>query len=136
MKNTFIKDFKQFALRGNIVDLAIGIVIGAAFGKIVSSLVSDILMPPIGLLIGGINFTDIKLILKAAEEGKEAVTLNLGNFVQSLIDFTIIAFALFVVIKAMMRMKRKEETVTAKAPEPEPSKSETLLTEIRDLLKK
>lgn len=136
MKNTFIKDFKQFALRGNIVDLAIGIVIGAAFGKIVSSLVSDILMPPIGLLIGGINFTDIKLILKSAEEGKEAVTLNLGNFVQSLIDFTIIAFALFVVIKAMMRMKRKEETVTAKAPEPEPSKSETLLTEIRDLLKK
>lgn len=135
---SFIKEFKAFATRGNVVDLAVGIIIGAAFGKIVSSLVSDIIMPPIGLIIGGVNFTDLKITLKASEalaDGKivDAVTLNIGNFVQVIFDFIIIAFAIFLLIKALNKLQKKQEIAPA-AP-PTPSKEEVLLTEIRDILK-
>ncbi len=135
-----IKEFKAFAMRGNVIDLAVGIVIGGAFGKIIASFVSDILMPPIGVLLGGVNFTDLSLKLKDAvvdAEGVEtaaAVTLNYGNFIQTTVDFMIIAFAIFMVVKAMNSMKKKQEEAPA-AP-PAPTKEEVLLTEIRDLLKK
>ena len=134
-----VEEFKQFAMKGNMVDMAVGIIIGGAFGKIVSSLVNDVIMPPLGLLLGGVNFTDLKLNLKAAgvdEAGNaiEAVTLNYGMFIQTFIDFLIIALAIFMMIKAMNQMKKKEEAAPA-AP-PEPTKEEKLLTEIRDLLKK
>ncbi len=134
-----VQEFKQFAMKGNVVDMAVGIIIGAAFGKIISSLVNDIIMPPIGLLIGGVDFTDLKLTLKGAgvdDAGNviNAVTLNWGTFVQTALDFLIVAFAIFLMIKAMNRMKKKEEEAPA-AP-PEPTKEENLLTEIRDLLKK
>jgi large conductance mechanosensitive channel len=136
---SLIKEFKQFAMKGNVVDLAVGIIIGAAFGKIVSSVVNDIIMPPIGALVGGVDFTDLKVIIKAAsvdDAGKaiSAVTLNYGNFVQTTIDFLIIAFAVFMIIKAMNRMQKKEEAAPS-AP-PKPTNEEVLLTEIRDLLKK
>ena len=131
---SLMKEFKQFAMRGNVVDMAVGIIIGAVFGKIVTSIVNDIIMPPIGLLLGGVNFTDFKLTLKEAAEGTSAVTLNYGNFIQVTIDFLIVAFAIFMIIKAMNRMKKKQEEAPA-AP-PAPSAQETLLTEIRDLLKK
>jgi large conductance mechanosensitive channel len=136
---TLMKEFKQFAMKGNVVDLAVGIIIGAAFGKIVSSVVNDIIMPPIGALIGGVDFTDLKIIIKAAsidDAGKaiSAVTLNYGNFVQTAIDFMIIAFAVFMIIKAINRIQKKEEAAPT-AP-PKPSNEELLLTEIRDLLKK
>ncbi|MCL2291247.1 MAG: large-conductance mechanosensitive channel protein MscL [Bacteroidetes bacterium] len=134
----FIKEFKDFAMRGNVIDLAVGIIIGGAFGKIVSSLVSDIIMPPIGFLIGGINFTDIAIKLKAASidaagHAIPAVTINIGNFLQTVLDFTIIAFAIFLMIRTINRMGRKK----AEAPvaPPAPTKEEELLTEIRDLLK-
>jgi len=134
-----LKEFKEFAVKGNMVDLAVGIIIGGAFGKVVSSLVSDILMPPLGYLIGGINFTDIKIHLKApalALMGKDAteVTINVGNFIQSLVDFTIIAFAVFLMVKAINSMHRKEEA--GLAPPAPPTKDQELLGEIRDLLKK
>ena len=134
-----LKEFKEFAVKGNMVDLAVGIIIGGAFGKVVTSLVSDILMPPLGYLIGGINFTDIKIHLKApalALMGKDAaeVTINVGNFIQSLVDFTIIAFAVFLMVKAINAMHRKAEAAPA-APAP-PTKDQELLGEIRDLLKK
>lgn len=131
-----LKEFKEFASRGNVVDLAVGIIIGSAFGKIVSSLVGDIMLPPIGLAIGGLNFTALKWILKSAEydaAGKmiaEPVTLNYGNFIQTGIDFIIIAFAVFLVVKIMNSMKKQSEAVQA------PPKQELLLAEIRDLLKK
>ncbi len=133
-----IKEFKEFALKGNMVDLAVGVIIGGAFGKVVTSLVSDIVMPPLGYLIGGINFTDIKIHLKApalALVGKEAaeVTINIGNFIQSLADFAIIAFAVFLMVKAINSLHRK----AAEAPAPAaPTRQEELLAEIRDLLKK
>jgi large conductance mechanosensitive channel len=129
-----VDEFKTFAMKGNVVDMAVGIIIGAAFGKIVSSMVSDIIMPPLGLLIGGVNFTDLKVILKAAVEPNPAVTWNYGNFIQVCFDFLIVAFAVFMVIKAINRSKKKEEAAPA-AP-PVPSKQEMLLTDIRDLLKK
>lgn len=134
----FAKEFKEFAMRGNVVDMAVGIVIGGAFGRIVSSLVNDVLMPPIGLLLGGVEFSDLRIILKQATvdtAGNEvaAVTLNYGVFIQTAIDFIIIAFAIFMVIKFMNSMKKKEEEKPA-AP-PAPPKEEVLLTEIRDLLK-
>ncbi|MCE5346063.1 MAG: large-conductance mechanosensitive channel protein MscL [Bacteroidales bacterium] len=129
-----IDEFKSFAMKGNVVDMAVGIIIGAAFGKIVSSAVSDIIMPPLGLLIGGVNFTDLKLVMKAASETAPAVTWNYGNFIQVCFDFLIIAFAVFLVIKAVNAAKKKEEA--APSVPPAPSKQETLLTEIRDLLKK
>jgi len=133
-----VKEFKEFAMRGNVVDMAVGIVIGGAFGRIVSSVVNDIIMPPIGLLIGGVDFSDLKIILKQAtvdEVGNaiEAVSINYGAFIQTAIDFIIIAFAIFMVIKGMNRLKKKEEEKPA-AP-PAPPKEEVLLTEIRDLLK-
>ncbi len=130
---SFIKEFKEFAMKGNVVDLAVGIIIGAAFGKIVSSFVGDVIMPPLGILIGGVNFSDLAITLKAASEGVAAVTLNYGKFIQSVFDFTIVALAIFVAIKAMNKLKKTEEAAPA-AP-PEPSAEEKLLTEIRDLLK-
>jgi large conductance mechanosensitive channel len=131
------KEFKEFVSRGNVVDLAVGVIIGAAFGKIVSSLVNDIIMPPIGLIIGGINFKGLNFVLKQAttdSAGKpvEAITLNYGSFMQATIDFLIIAFAIFMFVKLFNSIKRKE---TAPPPAP-PTKEEILLTEIRDLLSK
>jgi len=130
----FLDEFKTFAIKGNMVDMAIGIIIGAAFGKIVTSLVNDIIMPPIGVLLGGVNFTDLKLTIKAATEAVPAVTWNYGNFIQVFIDFLIIAWAVFMIVKAINTFKKKE--AEAPAPPPAPTKEETLLTEIRDLLKK
>jgi large conductance mechanosensitive channel len=129
-----VDEFKAFAMKGNVVDMAVGIIIGAAFGKIVSSVVSDIIMPPLGLLIGGVNFTDLKWIMKAATDTAPAVTWNYGNFLQVCFDFLIVAFAVFMVIKAINAAKKKEE----KAPSAPPvvPNQEILLTEIRDLLKK
>lgn len=130
---SMMKEFKEFAMRGNVVDMAVGIVIGGAFGKIVSSMVADVIMPPLGMLLGKVNFSDLAITLKDASGEVAAVTLNYGKFVQSVVDFVIIAFAIFMVIKAMNALKKKEEAAPA-AP-PAPSKEETLLTEIRDLLK-
>ena len=137
---SMLKEFKEFAMRGNVVDMAVGIIIGGAFGKIVASFVADVIMPPLGLLIGGVDFTDLKVTLKdavmdaAGAVTTEAVTINYGNFIQTAVDFLIIAFAIFMVIKGMNSLKKKEEAAPA-AP-PAPSKEEVLLTEIRDLLKK
>jgi large conductance mechanosensitive channel len=129
-----LQEFKAFAMRGNVVDMAVGIIIGGAFGKIVSSFVADVIMPPIGLLLGGVDFSDLAITLKAAEEGQPAVMLKYGMFVNTVIDFLIIAFAIFIVIKGMNTLKKKEEEKPA-AP-PEPPADVKLLTEIRDLLKK
>ncbi|MFK8014449.1 MAG: large-conductance mechanosensitive channel protein MscL [Gammaproteobacteria bacterium] len=127
-------EFKDFAMRGNVVDMAVGIVIGGAFGKIVSSFVADVLMPPIGLAMGGVDFGELAVTLKEAVGETAAVTLNYGTFIQTVVDFLIIAFAIFMVVKAMNASKKKEEEAPA-AP-PEPSKEEVLLTEIRDALRK
>jgi len=129
-----MQEFKEFAVKGNMVDMAVGIIIGGAFGKIISSLVADVIMPPIGLLVGGVDFADLSLTLQEASGDVAAVTLGYGKFIQTAVDFTIIAFAIFVVVKAINSMKKKEEAAP-KAP-PAPSKEEVLLTEIRDLLKK
>ena len=130
---SMMSEFKSFAMRGNVVDMAVGIVIGGAFGKIVSSFVADVLMPPIGLLLGNVDFSDLAITLQAASEGAEAVTMKYGVFIQTVVDFVIIAFAIFLVVKAMNSMKQKEEE--APPPPPKPSKEEELLTEIRDALK-
>lgn len=129
-----LDEFKSFAMKGNMIDMAVGIIIGAAFGKIVGSLVNDIIMPPIGLLLGGVNFTDLKLIMKAATETSPAVTWNYGSFIQVTIDFLIVAIAIFMLVKAINAAKKKEEA--APSVPPEIPKEEILLTEIRDLLKK
>ena len=129
-----LDEFKAFAMKGNVVDMAVGIIIGIAFGKIIASAVADVIMPPIGLLVGGVNFTELKFVLKAAVGENPAVTLNYGNFLQAVFDFLIIAFVVFLMIKAMNATKKKEEVAPA-AP-PAPTKEEILLTEIRDLLKK
>lgn len=135
----FLQEFKTFAMRGNVVDMAVGIIIGGAFGKIVSSLVSDIIMPPIGLFIGGVRFQNLKIILKHAHTdpatGKvtEAVSINYGNFINTALDFLIIAFAIFLFIKLINSLKHKEEAKPT--PPPAPSKEEQLLSEIRDILK-
>ncbi|HAN17508.1 MAG: large-conductance mechanosensitive channel [Bacteroidetes bacterium GWC2_33_15] len=129
-----IEEFKSFAMKGNVIDMAVGIVIGAAFGKIVTSVVNDIIMPPLGLLIGGVNFTDLKIVMKPVFESNQAVTLNYGNFLQVCFDFLIVAFAVFMVIKAINSAKKKQEAQPATPPAP--TKEEILLTEIRDLLKK
>ena len=131
-----VDEFKSFAMKGNVTDMAVGIIIGAAFGKIVTSMVSDIIMPPLGLLIGGVNFTDLKLIMKAATATNPAVTWNFGNFLQATFDFLIVAFAIFMVIKAINAAKRKEEAAPAPPAPAVPSKEELLLIEIRDLLKR
>ncbi|MGV3762256.1 large-conductance mechanosensitive channel protein MscL [Parapedobacter sp.] len=130
-----MKEFKEFAMRGSVVDLAVGVVIGGAFGKIVTSLVNDIIMPPIGYLTGGIDFAEMKYVIEPADEanGIAEVAIMYGNFINVIIQFLIIAFCIFLVIKGINSLKRKEEEVPA-AP-PEPSKEEVLLTEIRDLLK-
>jgi large conductance mechanosensitive channel len=128
-----VDEFKAFALKGNVTDMAVGIIIGAAFGKIVASIVSDIIMPPIGLLLGGVNFTDLKIVMKAAEM-HPAVTWNYGSFLQVTFDFLIVAFAVFLLIKAINAARKKEEA--APLTPPVRSKEEILLTEIRDLLKK
>ena len=130
---SMIKEFKAFAMRGNVVDMAVGIIVGAAFGKIVASFVADVIMPPIGMLLGQVNFVDLSITLKQASGEVAAVTLNYGQFIQTLVDFVIIAFAIFMVIKGMNAMKKKEEEAPA-AP-PAPTNEEILLTEIRDLLK-
>ena len=138
---SFIEDFKAFALKGNVVDMAVGVIIGGAFGKIVTSIVNNIIMPPIGVLTGGMDFTDLKLVLKdAVKEGdqvvSEAVTLNYGQFIQDVVDFLIIAFCIFLMVKGIAALSRKKEEKPAEpAPAPEPSAEEKLLTEIRDLLK-
>lgn len=136
-KSTFLQDFKAFAMRGNVMDMAVGVIIGGAFGKIITSVVSDIIMPPIGLLVGGVNFTDLKWDMKPAQEidgvMQEAVTLNYGNFLQTAFDFIIIAISIFIFIRLISKLSRKKEEAPA-AP-PAPSKEEVLLTEIRDLLK-
>lgn len=128
-----VSEFKQFAMRGNVIDLAVGVVIGAAFGKIVSSLVADVLMPLIGLLVGGIDFSDMAITLKAAAGEQPAVLLSYGKLVQASFDFVIVAFAIFLFVKGINRMK-KEEAAAPAAP-PEPSAEQKLLAEIRDLLK-
>ena len=124
-----LKEFKDFAMRGNVVDMAVGIIIGAAFGKIVSSLVSDVIMPPIGVVMGSVSFSDLSLAL-----GDSGVTLNYGIFIDTVINFLIVAVAVFMLIKAINTLKRKEEEKPAEAPKP--SAQEVLLTEIRDLLAK
>lgn len=130
-----LKEFRDFAMRGNVVDLAVAVIIGGAFGKIVSSFVSDILMPPIGLLLGNVDFKELKFIMKAATETTPPVTWNYGMFIQNVVDFLIIAFAIFMMVKAMTKVQKKKAEEPAPAP-PEPTNEEKLLTEIRDLLKK
>ncbi|WP_297628402.1 large-conductance mechanosensitive channel protein MscL [uncultured Rikenella sp.] len=133
----WLSEFKQFAMRGNVVDMAVGIIIGAAFGKIVSSLVSDVMMPPIGVLLGGVDFSDLAFTLKKAVGDEPAVVIGYGKFIQTVIDFIIIAFSIFALVKVMNTLKSKTEK--AKADEPAapvaPTKDQELLTEIRDLLK-
>jgi large conductance mechanosensitive channel len=131
---SMMSEFRDFAMRGNVVDMAVGIVIGGAFGKIVSSFVNDVLMPPIGMALGGVDFSNLAVTLKEASGDVAAVTLNYGSFIQTVVDFVIIAFAIFMVVKAMNSLKKKEEAAPP-AP-PKPSAEETLLAEIRDLLKK
>lgn len=126
-----IKEFRDFAVKGNVVDMAVGVIIGAAFGKIVSSLVGDVVMPPLGVIIGGVDFSELAVTLRAPIEGREAVMLRYGKFIQTIIDFAIIAFSIFLAVKLVNRMKRKEVA----APTAPPTKQEQLLTEIRDLLR-
>lgn len=130
---SIVKEFKEFAVKGNVMDMAVGIIIGVAFGKIVSSFVADVMMPPIGLLIGGVDFSNLVVTLKAAEEGMEAVAIRYGAFIQAVFDFVIVAFAVFIAVRALNSL-RKKEAETPAAP-PAPSAQEQLLMEIRDLLK-
>lgn len=130
---SMMKEFREFAMRGNVMDMAVGIIIGAAFGKIVASFVNDVLMPPLGLALGGVDFSDLVITMKEASGEVAAVTLNYGSFAQTVVDFAIIAFAIFMMIKAMNSLKKKAEEKPA--PPPQLSAQETLLTEIRDLLK-
>jgi large conductance mechanosensitive channel len=130
---SILKEFKEFALKGNVVDMAVGIVIGAGFGKIISSLVADVIMPPIGLLLGGVDFSNLAYTLKAASGDTAAVAISYGKFIQTGVDFTIVVFSIFLVVKAINALKRKKEEVPQ--PAPAPSKEEVLLTEIRDILK-
>lgn len=139
---SFIKEFKEFAMRGNVIDMAVGVIIGGAFGKIVSSLVDDIIMPLVGVATGGVNFTDYKWVIQEAavdvatnEVLTPEVTMNWGSWVQTIVDFIIVAFCIFIAIKAVNRLKREEEAPAEAPAAPEPTKEELLLTEIRDLLK-
>ncbi|MDE5725593.1 MAG: large-conductance mechanosensitive channel protein MscL [Duncaniella sp.] len=139
---SLVKEFKEFAMRGNVIDMAVGVVIGAAFGKIISSLVDDIIMPLVGVATGGINFTDYKWVIQQAvidgqtqEILKPEVSMNWGSWVQTVVDFLIVAFCIFVAIKAINKLKRQKPEEPAPAADPEPTKEEKLLTEIRDLLK-
>lgn len=127
---SMMKEFKEFAMRGNVIDLAVGIIIGLAFGKIVTSLVNDVVMPPIGILIGGVDFSNLTLTLKSAAEGVPATAIRYGMFLNTIIDFVLVAFAIFLLIRAINMFKKKEEAVPAPPP-----RQEVLLAEIRDLLK-
>jgi large conductance mechanosensitive channel len=134
-----LKEFKDFAVKGNAVDMAVGVIIGAAFGKIVSSIVDDLIMPPIGWLIGGVDFKDLKVTLPSMDLGVEKMapaTINYGNFIQTLLDFVIVAFCVFMLVKAINHLARKKEVPAAPPAPPQPTKEELLLSEIRDLLKK
>lgn len=132
----FLKEFKEFALKGNVMDMAVGVIIGGAFGKIVTSLVNDILMPPIGMVLGNTSFSDLKIPLGTPAEGAEPAYWNYGAFIQQCVDFLILAFCIFLMVKVMNRLiRKKEEAPATPAPAPEPSAEEKLLTEIRDLLK-
>ncbi|WP_308724964.1 large-conductance mechanosensitive channel protein MscL [Metapseudomonas otitidis] len=130
---SLLSEFKAFAVKGNVVDMAVGIIIGAAFGKIVSSFVGDVVMPPVGLLVGGVDFSDLAITLKAAEGSAPAVVLAYGKFIQTVLDFVIVAFAIFMGVKVINKLKR-EEAATPEVP-PAPTKDQELLSEIRDLLK-
>lgn len=130
---SFWGEFKSFAVRGNVIDLAVGVVVGGAFGKIVTSLVNDIVTPPLGILIGGVDFANLKFTLRHAAGSNPAVTINYGSFIQTMINFVIIAFAIFVVIRMLNKLKRKE--AAAPSLPPAPSREEVLLTEIRDALR-
>lgn len=130
-----VKEFKEFAVRGNVIDLAVGVIIGGAFGKIVSSLVEDVIMPPLGFIIGGVDFTALKAVLKHAPDGAAAVTLNYGKFLQTTFDFTVVAFAVFLMVKGINAMKKNLEREKQQAPPAPPTTTESLLQEIRDLLK-
>lgn len=134
---SIIKEFKEFAMRGSVIDLAVGVVIGGAFGKIVTSLVEDVIMPPIGFITGGVDFSNMKYVIKDGNEaaGIAEVSINYGNFVNTVIQFTIIAFCIFIVIKGINSLKRKQEAAAPEVPAPAPSKEEVLLSEIRDILK-
>jgi large conductance mechanosensitive channel len=129
---SFVKEFKEFAMKGNVIDLAVGLIIGAAFGKIVSSFVADIVMPPLGLLVGNVDFSDLAVTLKEATADAPAVTMNYGLFIQAIFDFLIVALAIFFVVKGMNKMKRKQPP----AEPPPPSAEVELLTQIRDLLER
>ena len=136
----FIQEFKDFAVKGNAVDMAVGVIIGGAFGKIITSIVDDIIMPPIGWLIGGVKFSDLKIQLPEVQlpgvERMQSVTINYGNFLQNVFNFIIIAFCVFLLVKAINKLsQKKKEEPAAPAPEPEPTAEEKLLSEIRDLLK-
>ena len=132
---SMLKEFKDFALRGNVVDMAVGIIIGGAFGTIVASLVKDVIMPPIGLMLGGVDFSDIKIPLRGAEAGREAVTMNVGTFINNVISFLIVALAVFMLVKAVNEVRKRFEKEKPATP-PAPSASETYLKEIRDALVK
>ncbi|MGL6169321.1 MAG: large-conductance mechanosensitive channel protein MscL, partial [Fusobacteriaceae bacterium] len=129
----FVKDFKEFAIKGNAVDLAVGVIIGGAFGKIVTSIVNDLLMPIVGIILGGVNFADLKYVIKAAEGNIPEAAIKYGSFIQSIVDFTIIAFCIFLLVKFINQLRKKNEIP---APPATPTKEESLLTEIRDLLAK
>lgn len=137
-----IKEFKEFAVKGNVIDLAVGIIIGAAFGKIISSIVSDVIMPPIGMMINGVDFKDLSYIIKEAVVGPDKITIitpaviiSYGKFIQTVVDFTIVAFAVFILVRMLNSLKRKQEAAVVPPAPPAPSNQEILLTEIRDLLK-
>ena len=133
---SMMSEFKEFAVKGNVVDLAVGVIIGGAFGKIVASFVEDIVMPPIGLILGGMDFKNLAIVLKAAEGKSAAVLLNYGKFIQTAVDFIIVAFVIFLAIKAINTMKRQEAAApAAPATPPAPSAQEVLLTEIRDAIR-
>ena len=131
-----IKEFKEFSVKGNLVDMAVGIIIGGAFGKIVSSFVNDVIMPPIGVMLGGVDFSNLTIVLKEAVGDTPAVAIKYGAFLNNVIDFLIVAFFMFMIIKAMNTLKKKEQAPAPAPAEPVPTPTEALLTEIRDLLKK
>ncbi|MGF7411194.1 large-conductance mechanosensitive channel protein MscL [Providencia alcalifaciens] len=131
---SFLKEFREFAMKGNVVDMAVGIIIGAAFGKIVSSLVADVIMPPLGLIIGGVDFKQFSLVLREAQGDIPTVVMNYGMFIQTIFDFVIVAFAIFMAIKVMNKVRREKEEAAPAEPAA-PSTEEVLLSEIRDLLK-
>jgi large conductance mechanosensitive channel len=133
---SLIKEFKEFAVKGNVIDLAVGVIIGAAFGKIVSSVVNDILMPPIGYLVGGVDFKNLEIVIQEAVDKAPAVSIKYGNFLQTVFDFTIVAVCVFILVKAILKLKKEEPAPVVAAAPPAPTPSEVLLKEIRDLLAK